>query len=139
MSATYIIIDRKTPMLLPPDLREWVASDDMVHFVIEAVEGLPTKHFAANRRGTEDVFQAEENRGAGFRHHQACPGISTVSAARAWARERGVGTCLSGVQHEAVISIENGLRQVREAVYRRNITLESRFFVRRIVVGTVIS
>ncbi len=35
MSATYIIIDRKTPMLLPPDLREWVASDDMVHFVIK--------------------------------------------------------------------------------------------------------
>ena len=31
------------------------------------------------------------------------------------------------------------MRQVREAVYRRNITLESRFFVRRIVVGTVIS
>lgn len=27
-------------MLLPPDLREWVAADDMVHFVIEAVEGL---------------------------------------------------------------------------------------------------
>lgn len=52
MSATYILIDRKTPMLLPPDLREWVASDDMVHFVIEAVEGLPTKHFAVNRRGT---------------------------------------------------------------------------------------
>ena len=45
-------IDRKTPMLLPPDLREWVAPDDMVHFVIEAVEGLPTKHFAVNRRGT---------------------------------------------------------------------------------------
>jgi len=52
MSATYILIDRKTPMLLPPDLREWVAPDDMVHFVIEAVEGLPTKHFAVNRRGT---------------------------------------------------------------------------------------
>jgi transposase len=52
MSTKYITIDRKTPMLLPPDLREWVPDDDMVHFVIEAVEGLPTKHFAANRRGT---------------------------------------------------------------------------------------
>lgn len=52
MSATYINIDRKTPMLLPPDLREWVAPDDMVHFVLEAVEGLSTKHFAVNRRGT---------------------------------------------------------------------------------------
>lgn len=51
MSTKYITISRKTPMLLPPDLREWVASDDMVHFVIEAAEGLPTKHFATNRRG----------------------------------------------------------------------------------------
>ncbi len=52
MSANYITIDRQTPMLLPPDLREWVASDDMVHFVIEAVDGLPTRHFAVNHRGT---------------------------------------------------------------------------------------
>jgi len=52
MKTKYITIDRKTPMLLPLDLREWVAPDDMVHFVIEAVEGLPTKHFATNPRGT---------------------------------------------------------------------------------------
>jgi transposase len=52
MSTKYITISRKTPMLLPPDLREWVACDDMVHFVIEAVEGLPAKYFAMNRRGT---------------------------------------------------------------------------------------
>ena len=25
-------------MLLPPDMREWVPNDDMVHFVIAAVE-----------------------------------------------------------------------------------------------------
>ena len=24
---------RATPMLLPPDLRDWVAEDDLVHFV----------------------------------------------------------------------------------------------------------
>ncbi|HUW81916.1 MAG TPA: hypothetical protein VMZ31_03850, partial [Phycisphaerae bacterium] len=37
MSARLVNVDRATPMLWPPDLREWVAEDDMVHFVIEAV------------------------------------------------------------------------------------------------------
>jgi transposase len=42
------------PMLLPPDLRDWVPEDDMVHFVIEAVEQMPLKldRFAVNHRGT---------------------------------------------------------------------------------------
>lgn len=52
MTTKYITVDRKTPMLLPPDLRDWVPSDDMVHFVIEAVAQLPTRHFNVNRRGT---------------------------------------------------------------------------------------
>ncbi|MEJ6720134.1 MAG: hypothetical protein QNK82_16705 [Akkermansiaceae bacterium] len=29
-----------TPMLLGPDLRDWVTEDDLVHFVIEAIESL---------------------------------------------------------------------------------------------------
>ncbi len=37
MATRFINIDRNTPLLLPPDLRDWVADDDMVHFVIEAV------------------------------------------------------------------------------------------------------
>jgi transposase len=42
------------PMLLPPDLRDWVPEDDMVHFVIEAVEQMPLRldDFAVNFRGT---------------------------------------------------------------------------------------
>ena len=41
-------------MLLPPDLREWIPEDDMVHFVIEAVEQMPTTQntFHLNHRGT---------------------------------------------------------------------------------------
>lgn len=41
-------------MLLPPDLRDWVPEDDMVHFVIEAVDRMPIRleDFAVNRRGT---------------------------------------------------------------------------------------
>jgi len=45
-------VDRSTPMLLPPDLREWVSDDDMVHFVIESVDGMPLSALKINRRGT---------------------------------------------------------------------------------------
>lgn len=45
-------IDRDTPMLLPTDLRRWVPEDDMVHFVIAAVERLPLTSVSVNRRGT---------------------------------------------------------------------------------------
>jgi len=38
-------------MLLPPDLREWVPEDDMVHFVIEAVTGMNLPTLKINRRG----------------------------------------------------------------------------------------
>lgn len=39
-------------MLLPPDLRAWVPEDDMVHFVIEAVEGMNLPTLKINRRGS---------------------------------------------------------------------------------------
>ena len=39
-------------MLLPPDLREWVPADDMVHFVIEAVNGLRLSTLKVNVKGT---------------------------------------------------------------------------------------
>ncbi|MBI2514178.1 MAG: transposase, partial [Opitutae bacterium] len=41
-------------MLLPPDLRDWVAEDDLVHFVIAAVERLPLTQFAVNHKGSGD-------------------------------------------------------------------------------------
>jgi hypothetical protein len=34
-------IDRNTPLLLPPDLRDWVVQDDLVRFVMHAAERLP--------------------------------------------------------------------------------------------------
>ena len=39
-------------MLLPVDLRDWVRSDDMVHFVLEAVEGMALGALKVNRRGS---------------------------------------------------------------------------------------
>jgi len=47
-------VERATPMLLPPDLRDWVAEDDLVHFVIQAVERLPISSFAVNAKGCGD-------------------------------------------------------------------------------------
>ena len=52
MAERFVEVDRKTPMLLPADLREWVPEEDLVHFVIEAVETLATGEFVVNERGT---------------------------------------------------------------------------------------
>lgn len=52
MSAKFVTFSRDTPMLLPPDLRDWVAEDDLVHFVIEACERLPMEAFHINERGS---------------------------------------------------------------------------------------
>ena len=52
MAARLVNIDRDTPMLLPPDLRQWVPDDDMVHFVIEAVNAMKLASLKVNRRGT---------------------------------------------------------------------------------------
>ena len=52
MPARFVSVDRDAPMLLPPDLRDWVPEDDLVHFVIEAVDRLPLKTFRVNHRGT---------------------------------------------------------------------------------------
>ncbi len=54
MAARFLNIDRHTPMLLPPDLRDWIGEDDLVHFIIEAVERLPLSAFAVNDKGCGD-------------------------------------------------------------------------------------
>jgi transposase len=54
MAAQIRPVHRDMPMLLPPDLRDWVPEDDIVHFVIEAVEQMPStpNSFVVNLRGT---------------------------------------------------------------------------------------
>lgn len=52
MPARFVSIDRDTPMLLPPDLRDWVAQDDLVHLVIETLAVLPLQEYRCNHRGT---------------------------------------------------------------------------------------
>jgi transposase len=52
MSTRLVNIDRSTPMLLPPDLREWVQHDDLVHFVVDALALVDVSQAQLNRRGT---------------------------------------------------------------------------------------
>ena len=43
MPAKFINVDRDTVMMFPPDLREWLPENSMVHFVIDAVEMLASE------------------------------------------------------------------------------------------------
>jgi transposase len=52
MAAKFVNIDRDTPLLLPPDLRDWVGADHMVHFIMDAVEALDMSRVRVNERGT---------------------------------------------------------------------------------------
>lgn len=52
MPARFVNLDRQTPMFLPCDLRDWVPADHIVHFILDAVEQIPTAHFHVNHRGT---------------------------------------------------------------------------------------
>ncbi len=45
-------VDRETPLLLPVDLRDWVPGDELVHFVINAVETMSLVELSVNSRGT---------------------------------------------------------------------------------------
>jgi transposase len=54
MGARFVSVDRETPMLWPPDLREWGPEDDLVPFVIEAVDRLRLESVRINHRGTGD-------------------------------------------------------------------------------------
>ena len=52
MATRLINVDRYTPMLLPPDIREWIPENHMVHFIIEAVDHLNLSGFKVNSRGS---------------------------------------------------------------------------------------
>lgn len=45
-------MDRDTPLLLPPNLRDWVPDDHLVHFILDAVAALDLRQIRVNERGT---------------------------------------------------------------------------------------
>lgn len=52
MAARFVNVDHHTPMLLPPDLRDWVPAGHLVHFVMDAVAALDLSAAKVNERGT---------------------------------------------------------------------------------------
>jgi transposase len=55
MAARFINIDHDTPLLLPPDLRQWVPEDHLVHFIMDAVAALDLSTARVNERGSGDA------------------------------------------------------------------------------------
>ena len=49
--ANFISYDRSQAFLLPPDLRDWIGEDDLVHFITAAVERVHIGAFKVNWRG----------------------------------------------------------------------------------------
>src|SRR5713226_8917461 len=52
MATRFVSIDRDTPLLLPPNLRDWVPADHLVHFILDAVAALDLGQVKVNERGT---------------------------------------------------------------------------------------
>jgi transposase len=52
MATRFVSVDHDTPLLLPPNLREWVRDDHLVHFVLDAVAALNLSQVKVNLRGT---------------------------------------------------------------------------------------
>ncbi len=52
MAARFVNIDYDTPLILPPNLRDWVPPDHLVHFILEAVAEMDLRQIKVNERGT---------------------------------------------------------------------------------------
>ena len=52
MAAKFVCVNHDTPLLMPPDLREWVPEDHLVHFIMEAVGLIDLREAKINERGT---------------------------------------------------------------------------------------
>jgi transposase len=52
MPQKFVNVDRDTPMLLSPDLRDWVPENHIVHFLLDALDAVPMHAAKVNFRGT---------------------------------------------------------------------------------------
>ena len=52
MAARFVTIDYDTPLILPPNLRDWVPVNHMAHFILDVVEELDLRQVRVNERGT---------------------------------------------------------------------------------------
>lgn len=52
MPAKFVHVDRYTPMLLPPDLKDWVGDNDLVHFILDVADTMDTAQAHVNNNGS---------------------------------------------------------------------------------------
>jgi len=52
MAARFVTIDYDTPLILPPNLRDWVPAGHLAHFILDAVEEMDLRQVRINERGT---------------------------------------------------------------------------------------
>ena len=52
MAARFVTIDYDTPLILPPNLRDWVPAGHLAHFILDAVEEIDLRQVRVNERGT---------------------------------------------------------------------------------------
>jgi len=55
MGPRFVNIDRDTPLLMPPNLQDWVPANHLAHFVVDAVEAMDLRQVKVNIRGTGDA------------------------------------------------------------------------------------
>src|SRR5437762_6277427 len=52
MAARFVNVDYDTPLILPPNLRDWVPANHLAHFILDAVEEMDLRQIRVNERGT---------------------------------------------------------------------------------------
>ncbi len=52
MAARFVNIDYDTPLMLAPNLRDWVPADHLAHFILDAVQEMELHGLKVNERGT---------------------------------------------------------------------------------------
>ena len=52
MAARFVNLDYDTPLLLPPDLRDWVPAGHLAHFILDVVEEVDLRSVRVNQRGS---------------------------------------------------------------------------------------
>jgi hypothetical protein len=111
-------------MLLPPDLREWVPEDDLVHFVIEAVDRLPLESFRVNHRGTGAKHFPPHMMLALLIYSYANGLFSSRKIERATHRDVAIRYLTAGTHLKANASIDKNVNYQRAVKIREQLRLD---------------
>lgn len=52
MAARFVTVDYDTPLIFPPNLRDWVPAGHLAHFILDAVGEMDLRQIKVNERGT---------------------------------------------------------------------------------------